>query len=100
MLVLHPKNFSTQNHLEQICNWTNENEMLINPKNSKYMIVNFCDSFQFKTRLYIYNSLIDQVSQTRLLGVYSRGLNREGKPSKLSKKGQFQNDHIKKIKRV
>ena len=33
------------------------------------MIVNFCDSYQFKTRLSINNALIDQVSQTRLLGV-------------------------------
>ena len=43
--------------------------MLLNPKKSKYMIINFCNAYQFRTRLYIKNSLIEQVRQTRLLGV-------------------------------
>ena len=43
--------------------------MLLNPKKSKYMIMNFCQSKQFSTRLYINDSLIDQVRTTRLLGV-------------------------------
>ena len=33
------------------------------------MLFNFCRSYQFKTRLTINNSLIEQVTQTRLLGV-------------------------------
>ena len=33
------------------------------------MIINFCDSYQFKTRLKIKNSLIEQVNETRLLGL-------------------------------
>ena len=42
---------------------------MLNDKKTKYTIVNFCKSKQFKTRLFINNSLIEQVSQTRLLGV-------------------------------
>ena len=33
------------------------------------MILNFCSSYQFRTRLHISNSLIEQVNETRLLGV-------------------------------
>ena len=69
MAFLPSENFNTQNYLDKISKWTNENEMLLNLKKSKYIIVNFCDSLQFKTRLNVNNSLIEQVSQTRLLGV-------------------------------
>ena len=33
------------------------------------MIVNFCNSLQFRTRLYINGSILDQVQSTKLLGV-------------------------------
>ena len=33
------------------------------------MIINFCTSYQFRTRLTIHNSLLEQVNQTKLLGV-------------------------------
>ena len=66
---LPPQNFETPNHLDRISNWTSEHQMLLNAKKSKYMIINFCKSLNFKTRLYVNNSLIEQVRQTRLLGV-------------------------------
>ena len=43
--------------------------MILNPDKSKIMLINFCRSYQFKTRLTINNSLIEQVNQTKLLGV-------------------------------
>ena len=43
--------------------------MVLNEQKCKFMIFNFCTSYQFKTRLMINNSLIDQVYSTRLLGV-------------------------------
>ena len=66
---LPPQNFETQANLNKINKWTEDHEMLLNPKKSKYMVINFCNSYQFRTRLYIKNSLIEQVRQTRLLGV-------------------------------
>ena len=66
---LPTQNSETQNYLKKINKWTNDHQMLLNPKKSKYMIINFCNSMQFKTRLYIDNSMIEQVAQTRLLGV-------------------------------
>ena len=66
---LPPENFKTQSHLDQINKWTEEHQMLLNPTKSKYMIINFCNSYQFRTRLSIQNSLIEQVHETKLLGV-------------------------------
>ena len=43
--------------------------MKLNPNKTKYMIINFCSSYQFKTRLSVKSSLLEQVSETRLLGV-------------------------------
>ena len=43
--------------------------MLLNESKSKYMIFNYCTSYQFRTRLVINNSLLEQVIETRLLGL-------------------------------
>ena len=43
--------------------------MMINADKTKYMIVNFCNSMQFNTRLYIDKILIEQVREVKLLGV-------------------------------
>ena len=68
-LFIPPQNISTQTNLDQISKWTIQNEMKINSDKSKYMIINFCQSFQFQTRLYIENSMLEQVKQVQLLGV-------------------------------
>ena len=58
-----------QKHLNTMSEWTDSREMKLNPLKTKYMIINFCASQQFKTRLSINSSLLDQVSETKLLGV-------------------------------
>ena len=69
MKFIPPENTKTQGYLNQVSNWTNNQEMILNPDKTKIMIVNFCQSYQFKTRLTVDNSLIEQVNQTKLLGV-------------------------------
>ena len=69
MAFLPPENCQTQTHLDRISKWTDENEMLLNSQKSKYMVINYCSSLQFKTRLFVNNSLIEQVNETRLLGL-------------------------------
>ena len=59
----------TKGYLDAISDWTDTQEMIWNPEKCKIMIINFCKSSQFKTRLTINNSLIEQVNQTQLLGV-------------------------------
>ena len=69
MAFLPTENFKTQHHLNKMAEWTNKNQMKLNPEKSKYMIINFCTSYQFRTRLNVENSLMEQVHETRLLGV-------------------------------
>ena len=64
-----PENISTQKHLNQINDWTNEKKMMVNSDKSKYMIVNYTRNYQFNTRLVLDENLLKQVAETRLLGV-------------------------------
>ena len=66
---LTPENVQTNKHLSKISEWTNKQLMHINDQKTKYMIFNFCDSTEFQTRLYINDTLLEQVHETRLLGV-------------------------------
>ena len=43
--------------------------MKLNTAKSKYMVINFMENYQFNTRLSLENSLLEQVTETRLLGV-------------------------------
>ena len=60
---------ATQDNLNKICEWTNNKKMEINTEKSKYMIINFTNNYQFNTRLKLEQDLIQQITQTRLLGV-------------------------------
>ena len=53
----------------QISEGTAHNHMKLNSEKTKYMLINFCKSYQFNTRLYIQNEILEQIHQTRLLGV-------------------------------
>ena len=69
MAFLPPKNAETQQILDKMSKWTKDQKMVLSGEKSKYMIVNFCNSLKFKTRLTINDSLLQQVRETRLLGV-------------------------------
>ena len=43
--------------------------MKLNAAKSKYMIINFTDNYQFSTRLNLENTVLEEVTETRLLGV-------------------------------
>ena len=66
---LKNENFNTQQYLNKICTWTDDHQMKLNSQKTKYMIVNFCSSYQFQTRLYLKENLLEQIKVTRLLGV-------------------------------
>ena len=65
---LPPNNFNTQDNLNKISEWTNDNLMVLNEKKSKYMIFNRAQA-DFNTRLTLNGRTIDQVQEVRLLGV-------------------------------
>ena len=66
---LHSDHFKTQTYLNNITEWTEQKQMKLNTDKSIYMIFNFSKNYQFNTRLYLEDSLLQQVRQTRLLGV-------------------------------
>ena len=66
---IHSDHFQTQSHLNKISDWTDKKEMKLNNKKSNYMIFNFSKEYQFNTRLAMNNNLLEQVKETRLLGV-------------------------------
>ena len=61
-------NFQSQQYLNQIETWTNDNLMKLNVKKSKVMIFNYTENFQFSTRLYLENTLLEIITETKLLG--------------------------------
>ena len=62
-------NFKSQTYLDKISEWTRSNLMKLNSEKSKFMVVNFTENYQFNTRLNIGNQMLQQVKETRLLGV-------------------------------
>ena len=62
-------NFHSQSYLAKVSDWTDTNLMKLNTEKSKYMVINFTENYQFNTRLSLANTLLEQVSETRLLGV-------------------------------
>ena len=66
---LPPQNIHTQDYLNDIKQWTDEHLMKVNPAKSKFMVVNFTQNYQFNTRLLLDGKLMENVKETRLLGV-------------------------------
>ena len=66
---LPPQNFKTQRNLDKINDWTESQQMLLNRAKTKYLLVNFCSSLQFQTRLTLKNELLEQIHEVLLLRV-------------------------------
>ena len=62
-------NLKSQNYLNTIKEWSDNQKMILNQKKTKSMIFNFTDNFQFNTRLSLNNENIEIVDNTKLLGV-------------------------------
>ena len=62
------ENLVSQQYLNQIENWTLENKAKLNVEKTKVMIFNFCEDYQFRTRLYVENTLLETIQETKLLG--------------------------------
>ena len=68
-LFLPPHEFRTQDSLNQISDWTDENLMEINARKSNYMVFTRSRT-SFATRLNIGNLFIEQLKETKLCGVW------------------------------
>ena len=84
---LPPENFKSQETLNKIVDWTSDNKMKLNNKKTEVMIFNFTRDYQFSTRLYLEDSLLEIVTQTKLLGtIISSDLKWQSNTSMLVKK--------------
>ena len=63
-----PQNLKSQDWLDRICDWTDDQKMMINVKKTKTMIFNFTQNYQFSTRLKLNDETIEVINSTRLLG--------------------------------
>ena len=66
---IDPNNIKSQQYMDQISNWTNDNQMQLNKKKTKLMIFNFTNNYQFSTRIFIQDTLIEIINDIKLLGV-------------------------------
>ena len=61
-------NLKSQGWLDGIDKWTKEQKMLINEKKTKNLIFNFTEKYQFSTRLWLNDEIIEILESTKLLG--------------------------------
>jgi hypothetical protein len=66
------ENIMSQKYVDSIEQWTEQKQMKLNPDKSKYMVINFTKNYQVNTRLHMENNLLEQVNETRLLGILLR----------------------------
>ena len=64
---LPSENFESQENLNIIQEWTDDNLMKRNSKKSNMMIFNFTRNYQFSARFYMENNLLEIVHETKLL---------------------------------
>ena len=69
---LDPRKIRSQGYLDKIESWTQRQKMKLNKEKTSYMIFNFSKKYQFNTRLKIEETTIEQVHETRLLGLVLR----------------------------
>ena len=65
---LPPKNCSSQSYLDSVQQWSDSKLMQLNENKTKAIIFNFTNNYQFSTRLYLQETLLEIVNQTKLLG--------------------------------
>ena len=59
----------SQEYLNNIKEWTDNQKMILNAKKTKVMLFNFTDKYKFTTRLKLDNNALEIVTQAKLLGV-------------------------------
>ena len=67
-LYIPPENLKSQENLNKINIWTNNQKMKINKTKTKTMIFNYTNNYQFNRRLKIDNEILQTVENTKLLG--------------------------------
>ena len=97
-LYIDAENLKSQDYLEKISNWTDERQMKLNTEKTNYMVFNFSKKFQFNTRLRLKEQKLDQVHETKLLGLVIRDdLSWRANTSELTKRAYSRMIILKKL---
>ena len=87
-LFLPSENIASQSYMNNICDWTEKNQMQLNERKTKVMIFNRTNKYQFATRISLNSTLLETISETTLLGtVISSDLTLHKNTEMLTKKG-------------
>ena len=87
-LFLPSENVCSQSYMNNVFEWTKSNKMELNERKSKVMIFNYTKNYQFATRIYLNNTLLETISETCLLGtIVSSDLTWHKNSEMLTKKG-------------
>ena len=62
------EDLKSQDWLNQINNWTNRQQMIINQNKTKLMIFNYTEKYQFSTRLTLKGENVEVIDSAKLLG--------------------------------
>ena len=63
-----PHNLKSQEWLDWICSWTENQKMMINNKKTKCMVFNYTENYQFTPRLSVEGEILEVIDSTKLLG--------------------------------
>ena len=71
-LYLAPENTKSHVYLEKISKWTTDRQMKLNTNKTNYIIFNFSKIKKFNTKLYLEVTKLDQLQETKVLGLVLR----------------------------
>ena len=67
--IIKSENLKTQKYLDNVQAWTESKKMILNEKKTKYMIFNYSKKNQFTSNIKLKGEKLDEVEETKLLGL-------------------------------
>ena len=93
-----PQNLHSQDWLDSIDEWTDNQKMVINEKKTKTMLFNYTSNYQFTTRLLLKNEPVEVIDSTRLLGtIISNDLSWDQNISKIVKNANARMELVRRV---
>ena len=97
-LYLPAEHINSQTYMDNICKWTADNKMKLNESKSKVIVFNYTRNYQFATRIHLNNTLLETISETRLLGtIISSDLSWEKNTQYITKRGYARMTILRKL---
>ena len=99
--IIKEGNLKSQEYLEKIHSWSEENLMELNLKKTKVMVSNFTKNYKFTPLLNLNGENIQQVEETKLLGTHiTSDLKWDKNTAEIVKKSQFKNANLEENSRI